>query len=54
MFFRGPLAELVAMVDLKLYHKHFTYDSKGVELLYFKMNKALCGFFKGFFCYVII
>ena len=33
MFFRGPLAELVAMVDLKLYHKNFTYDSKGVELL---------------------
>ena len=41
MLLRGPLAELMVMVDSKLYCKFVTYDSKGVALLYVMMNKVL-------------
>ena len=43
MLLKGPLAELMVMVDPKIYRKYVTYDSKGVPLMYAKMNKALYG-----------
>ena len=46
MIFRCPLAELMVVVDHKLYCKFLTYDSKRVAPLYVKMNKALYGFLK--------
>ena len=43
MLFKGKLAELMVMVDPKLYRKYVTYDSKGNTMLYVQMNKALYG-----------
>ena len=40
MLLKGPLAELMVMVDPKIYRKHDTHSSKGGALLYVKMNKA--------------
>ena len=36
----------MVMVDPSLYYKYVIYDSKGVPLLYAKMNKALYGILK--------
>ena len=44
MLLKGPLAELLVMVDPKIYQKYVTYDSKGVPLMYANMNKALMDF----------
>ena len=46
MLLRCPLAELMVMVETKLYRKFVTYGSKGVALLYVKMNKTLYGLLK--------
>ena len=46
MLLRVPLAELMVMVEPKLYNTFVTYDSKGVALLYIKMNKAMYGLLK--------
>ena len=46
MLLRGTLSEMMVMVDPKIYHKFVTYDRKGLEILYVKMNKALYGFLK--------
>jgi len=43
MLFKGKLAELIIMVDPKLYRKYITYDSKGITMLYVQMNKTLHG-----------
>ena len=40
---RGPLDELMVMVDPVLYKYFITYDSKGRKLMYVRMNKALYG-----------
>ena len=49
MLLRGPLAELMVMVDLVLYKDFITYDSKCQALMYVKTNKALCGMLKSAF-----
>jgi len=43
ILFQGKLAELMVMVDPKLYRKYVTYEcnSKGNAMLYVQMNKAL-------------
>jgi len=41
ILFKGKLAELMAMVDPKLYRKYVTTDIKGNTVLYVHMNKAL-------------
>ena len=41
MLLRGPLAELMVMVDPYFYSQYITYDSKGHALVYVKMNKSL-------------
>ena len=41
MLLRGPLAELMVMVDSKLYCKFVTYDSKGVAHYTLRMKKVL-------------
>ena len=46
MILRGPLAELMVMVDPVLYKDFITYDSKGRTLMYVRMNKALYGMLK--------
>ena len=43
MVLEGPLSELMVKVDLSLYRKYFTTNSKGKPLLYVKMNKSLYG-----------
>ena len=51
MLLRGPLNELMAMFEPKLYRKFVTHDNKGVELFYVKMNKALYGLLKNDFLF---
>ena len=46
MLLKGPLAEIMVMVYSKLHWKYVTYDTKGVALMYVKMNKALYGLLK--------
>ena len=46
MCLRGNLAETIVRVDPKLYRKYVTYDTKGVPLMYVKLNKALYGLLK--------
>ena len=46
MLLRGPLAELMVVVDPSFYCYYITYDSKFQALLYVKMNKALYGLLK--------
>ena len=46
MLLKGPLAELMVMVDPKLYQKYVTYNTKGMPLMYVKLNKALYGLLK--------
>jgi len=43
MLFKGKLAELMVMVDPKLYRKYITYDSKGNTMSYLQMNNTLYG-----------
>ena len=43
MLLRGKLAELMAEVEPKLYHKYIQKDKKGNSILYVKMQKALYG-----------
>ena len=43
---RGPLAELMFMVDPVLYKDFITYDSKCQALMYVMINKALYGMLK--------
>ena len=42
LLFKGKLAEILVMVDPKLYQKYVTYDRKGNAVLYMEINKALC------------
>ena len=37
---------MMVIIDPKLYRKFFTYDSKGVALLYIEINKAMYGLLK--------
>ena len=46
MLLKGPLAELMVLVSPKLYRPYVTYDSKGVPLMYVRMNKAMYGLLK--------
>ena len=46
MCLRGKLAKMMVRVDLKLYRKYVTVSSKGVPMLYVKLNKALYGLLK--------
>ena len=46
MLLKRPLEELMVIVDPLLYRNNVIYDSKGVSLFYFKMNKALYGLLK--------
>ena len=46
MLLKGPLTELMVMVDPKLYWKYVTHNTKGVVLMYVKMNKAFYGLLK--------
>ena len=39
----GPLAEIMARIDLQVYRKHITKNGKGKPLLYVKVHKALYG-----------
>ena len=41
MLFKGKLVDIMVMVDLKLYRKYVTYDSKGNAMLCVEMKKAL-------------
>ena len=43
MLMKGKLAEMIVLVDPKLYCKYVIYDTKGTPILYVKMNKALYG-----------
>jgi hypothetical protein len=43
MLLKGPLAELMVLVDPSLYRKYVTFDSRGQPILYVKMHKALYG-----------
>ena len=43
MLLKGPLAELMVMVDPAIYKKYVIYDSKKEAMLYVKINKALYG-----------
>ena len=43
MVLEGPLAEMMCMVDPKLYHQYITTNSKGKQLLYVKCYKAVYG-----------
>ena len=43
---KGPLAELMVMVDQSVYRRDVILYNKGVPLLYAKMNKALYGLLK--------
>jgi len=43
MLLKGKLAELMVMVQPKMYRKYVTYDSKGNPMLYVKMSKAMYG-----------
>ena len=47
MLLKGKLAELMTLVEPKLYHQHVLYDNeKGEAILYVKMSKALYGMLK--------
>ena len=43
MVLEGPLAEMMARVEPKLYRQYITTNSKGKPVLYVKMYKALYG-----------
>ena len=43
MLLRGPLAEMMVMINPQLYRKYVTQDGKGEAVLYVKLNKALYG-----------
>ena len=40
---KGELAEMMILSAPLLYRKYVTYDRKGVQMLYTRMNKALYG-----------
>ena len=46
MLLRGPLSELMVMVDPVLYKDFITYYLKGRALMYVRVNKALYGMLK--------
>ena len=46
MLLRGPIAELMVMVDPSWYYQYITYNSKGQALLYVITNKTLYGLLK--------
>jgi hypothetical protein len=47
MLLKGRLAELMAIVEPKLYHKHVSYNNfKGKAMLYIKITKALYNILK--------
>jgi len=47
MLLKGKLAELMTLIEPKLYRQHVWYDNvKGEALLYVKMSKALYGMLK--------
>ena len=47
MLLEGKLAELMTLVEPKLYRQHVQYDNKkGKAMLYVKMSKALYGMLK--------
>ena len=41
MLLKGKLAELIVMVQPEMYRKYRTYGSKGNQMLYVKMSKAM-------------
>ena len=43
MLLKGEMAELMVVVDPGLYQPYLFYDSKGVVLMYTRMNKAMYG-----------
>ncbi len=43
MLLEGQLAELMVLVEPKMYHEYVTYSSLGVPMLYVRMQKALYG-----------
>ena len=43
MLMKGKLAEMIVLVNPKLYCKYIIYDTKSTPILYVKMNKALYG-----------
>ena len=46
MRLKGPLEQLMVMVEPSLHHKYAIYDIKGVPLLYVKIKKSLYGILK--------
>ena len=51
LLFKGKLAEILVMVDPKLYQKYVTYDRKGNAVLYMEINKALCSLLQSAFLF---
>ena len=50
MLLKGKLAELMTLVEPKLYRQHVRYDNKkGDAMLYVRMSKALYGMLKSAF-----
>ncbi len=43
MLLKGQLAEIMVLVEPKLYREYVTYSASGVPMLYMKMKKALNG-----------
>jgi hypothetical protein len=43
MLFKGRVAELMALIEPKLYRKYVFTNSKGESMLYVKLQKALYG-----------
>ena len=41
MLIKGKLAEMIVLIDPKLYQKNVNYNTKGTPIFYVKMNKAL-------------
>ncbi len=41
MLLEGQLAELMVLVEPKMYREYVTYFSSGVPILYVRMQKAL-------------
>ena len=46
MLLKGPLEELMVVLNPTLYRKYVVHDSKGVPIVYVKMNILLYGLFK--------
>ena len=43
MLLEGQLAELMVLVEPKMYYKYVTYSDSGVPILHVRMQKALYG-----------